>query len=328
MRLLTKYFLTIYFAFAAINANAEEVKYMVDVQKSLLGTEIVGKAIDTDIRKAQRAIYYAYKEIERIDSLYNYSEPTSIVYQINHNANKSPYKINSEAYNLIKRAKEYSAIYEGYFDVSLGAITDLWGFSKDEQAKLPDKSAINQLLKSVGSANIELDSANSTVYFRTADLKIDLGGLAKGYAVDRAARILDSMQIRDYIINAGGDLVAKGRNNRNEPWTVGIKHPRIADSVAYSFSAENMCVATSGDYERYIIVAGRRYHHILNPFTGYSENSLQSVTVAYKTTEQATALGKYIFLIGLDKFLSSQLSKDTKYFIIDAAGKEYTNMRE
>ena len=314
-----------YFAFAVVESNAEEVKYMVDVQKSLLGTEIIGKAIDTDIRKAQKAVYYAFKEIERIDSLYNYSVPTSIVYQINHNAAKSPYKINQETYYLIKRAKEYSALYEGYFDVSLGALTDLWGFSKDQTIKLPQKSEIEYLLKSVGYKNMELDSVNSTIYFKTKDLKIDLGGLAKGYAVDRAGKILDSLQIQDYIINAGGDLIAKGKNNNDEPWNVGIKHPRIADSVAYTFRVDNQCVATSGDYERFIIINGRRYHHILNPFTGYSENSLQSVTVVYNNTEQATALDKYIFLLGLDKFLKSELAEEIKYYIIDSEGRAYTN---
>ncbi len=310
-----------------INAQ-DSLLYEINVEKSLLGTVVSAKVISDDIQNSKRALYYAFKEIERIDSLYDYSNPNSIIYIINQNAYTQSIKLDSETFCLLKRAMNYSIAYEGQFDVSLGALTDLWGFSKEAEIILPSKYQIDRLLKSVGSKNIILDSLNLTCHFTKPDLKIDLGGIAKGYAVDQAAKILDSYKIDNYIVNTGGDLTAKGKNKMGENWVVGIKHPRENDTsiAVFSASSSKTCVASSGDYERYKIIDGVRYHHILNPFTGYCENKSQSVTVIADNTESATALAKYIFLIGADKFLTLQLSKEVKYHIVNSEGVVFTNL--
>lgn len=306
----------------------DSLRYEINVEKSLLGTEITGKVICADLLKAKKALYYAFKEIERIDSCYDYSSENSKIHKINNNAYKSPVNVDIETFELLRRSIKYSELYFGLFDISLGALTDLWGFSKDAEIKLPHPDSINKLLESVGYENIILDSVKMTCKFNKPDLKIDLGGIAKGYAVDRAASILDSLGIDDYIINAGGDLTAKGKNKNGENWNVGIKHPRIADTIISAFKSPyaKTSIASSGDYERYKIINGKRYHHILNPFTGYCENKCQSVTVIYDNTEATTALAKYIFLIGSDEFLNLELSKKIKYLIVDDKGKVITNM--
>jgi FAD:protein FMN transferase len=308
----------------------DSLRYEINVEKSLLGTEITGKVISSDIKTAKKALYFAFKEIERIDSLYDYSSSNSIVFRLNNFAYSQPVKIDNETYELLERAIEYSKLYSGYFDVSLGALTDLWGFSKDAEIQLPTKNQIDSLIKSVGYNNIILDSVNQTCRYTKPDLKIDFGGIAKGYAVDQAAKILDSFGIEDYIVNAGGDLTAKGKNKNNKNWVIGIKHPRMADTIVSAFSAldSKTSVASSGDYERFKIINGVRYHHILNPFTGYCENKCQSVTVIDSSTESATVLAKYIFLIGADAFLILPLSKETKYFIVNSDGNIITNFNQ
>ncbi len=300
--------------------------YEVNVSKNLLGTVIEAKVIHEDINKAKSSLYLAFKEIERIDSAYNLYHTGSPVYLINCNAGIKSRKIPYETFQLIKRATEYSKKYEQLFDITIGPISDLWGFNSENEIQIPSKYILDSLLKLVDYRNIILNDKDTSVFLKNKRMMLDLGGIAKGFAVDRASAIIKGLGINNFLINAGGDICVHGKNRKNEPWAIGIKHPRKTDSLLASFNATNTCIATSGDYERYIDIDGIRYHHILYPKTGMPGWKSRSVTVLFNTTEEATVLAKYIFLIGYKKFERLSLSKEIKYFIVDNEGKiSYSN---
>jgi thiamine biosynthesis lipoprotein len=317
-----KFYLIVFIFLSIIAKGSENPLFEVHVNKTLLGTLIEAKAIDTSINKCKTSLYLAFREIERIDSLYS-TRKGSYVYEININSGLKPIKVSREFYDLIDRSIKYSEKYNGLFDISVGPLTDLWGFSNDDKPKLPDESEIKALLPLVNYKNIILDNSDTSVFLKVKGMKIDLGGIAKGFAVDKAVEIMNKRGVANFFINAGGDLVAKGRNIDGLPWRIGIKHPRLTDSVIASFESENICVATSGDYERFIEINGIRYHHILIPSTGYPGKESQSVTVVFNSVEEGTILSKYIFLLGYKAFEKLGFSND--YFIVDINGNTHFN---
>ncbi|TAL70897.1 MAG: FAD:protein FMN transferase [Bacteroidetes bacterium] len=315
------------YSLSAKQDSSSKKMYEVNVSKNLLGTVIEAKVISEDINKAKYSLLKAFKEIERIDSVYNFYHIGSPVYLINLNAGIKSQKVSDETFQLIKRAIEYSKKYEHLFDITIGPIIDLWGFNTDKEIKIPSQSSLDSLLKLVDYRNIILDEKDTSVELKNKGMMLDLGGIAKGFAVDRAASILKEEGINNFLLNAGGDICVSGKNDKNESWSIGIKHPRKPNEILASFKATNTCIATSGDYERYADIIGKRYHHIIEPSTGMPGVLSQSVTVMFNTTEEATVIGKYIFLIGYEKFEQLKGAKNIKYFIVDSEGKIHYNRK-
>lgn len=300
----------------------DTTRYEVYASKYLLGTLIEGKVIVNDINDGRKILYLAFKEIEKIDSLYSYQNLNSLLNRINKNPDKE-IKLDDETYSLLKRSKHYSALYNGLFDITIGKLVDLWGFNSEREIRIPDSSLIKQYQSFVDYRKIILNDQNKTILIRKG-MNLDLGGIAKGYAIKKACEIINQFGIKDYFIDAGGDLYISGLNAEHQTWHIGIKHPRKPNSFVASFRASNIGVATSGDYERYIEIDGVRYHHIIDPRTGFPGNKCQSVTVIMDDVEQATAFAKYIFLLGYEGFRKSSFS-NIPYFIIDASGKVHYN---
>src|SRR3989339_1663064 len=316
-------FIIVTFPYTLYSQSDSAVKplYEVNVSKNLLGTVIEAKVINEDVNKAKTALYQAFKEIERIDSVYNLYQKNSPINLLNKYAGINTQQVPFETFQLIKRAIEYSKKYEQLFDITIGPITDVWGFNSDKEIKIPSKHILDSLLKLVDYRNIILNEKDTSVYLSNKGMMLDLGGIAKGFAVDRASAVLKEFGINNFLINAGGDICVSGKNSKNDLWSIGIKHPRKTDSLLASFKATNTCIATSGDYERYADINGKRYHHILYPNTGMPGWKSQSVTVLFSTTEEATILAKYIFLLGHEIFEKLSLSKKVKYLIVDDKGK-------
>ncbi len=327
MQSLFKRYIIIFISFLNFNSlytqkdSAESPSFEVNVNKSLMGTEIVAQAICKNANKGKEALYFAFKEIERIDSLYSMYGYSSIIRQINMNSGIRSTKVTWETFSIIKRAINYSKKYDGLFDITIGSLTDLWGFSSDREVIVPAQSKIKSLLPLVSYKNIILKDKDTTVFLQKKGMMLDLGGIAKGYAVDRACEILRKNGINDFMLDAGGDLCVSGKNSKGEDWVIGIEHPRKKGEVIASFKCTNTCVATSGDYERFIIVKGVRYHHILLPSTGIPGRLSRSVTVIFNNTEEGTVLDKYIFLTGIKKFGKTKLAKSLKYFVVAQDGK-------
>ncbi len=298
--------------------------YSVSVTKVLMGTLVEVSARHSDINLCRRALRSAFEEMKRIESLMSYQIDNSEISLINSSAGIHPVKVSSETFGVIKRSLGYSKLSGGLFDITIGAVSSLWGFNGEREVEIPDSLTLDSLLKFVNYKNIELNYSDTTVFLKLSGMELDLGGIAKGYAIDRGAAILRSMDVNNFILNAGGDIYASGRKDKNMKWTVGVKDPRDPSGIIADFKIENFAAATSGDYERFKIIDGVRYHHILNPFTGFPGKLSESATVLAPTAEKADALATYLFLLGNRKALAEK-SIDFPFLIVSAEGKLYYN---
>lgn len=301
-------------------ASHDSPSYEVYASKFLLGTLIEGKVVVSDISLGKKALYEAFKEIERIDSLYSVQNPNSLLNYVNYNAYKETIPLDTHSFKLFERAIYYSKKYEGLFDITIGKLIELWGFNSDREIKIPDSVIIKEYRNFVNYKYIELDNKNRTIRFKKEGILLDLGGIAKGYAVDRAAKVVQSFGIKNFFIDAGGDLFVSGSNSQGQDWNIGIRHPRKSGNYIASFRATAIGIATSGDYERFAIIEGKRYHHILDPRNGFPSDKAQSVTVLLPSVEEATVLAKYIFLVGIDSFSKHKLANDVPYLVVDSNG--------
>lgn len=271
--------------------------YEVYVSKNLIGTLVEAKIVTKDINFAKKVLYLAFKEIERIDSLLAWQIPTSEISKISSFAGKSPVKISFETYSILERSLNYSDRSNGIFDVTVGPLTQLWGFNGDEEpTTVPDKNAIDSCLKLVGYKDLILNKGDTTAFLRRAGMSIDLGGIGKGYAIDRASDILKKSGLTSFLFNAGGDVLVSGYKAVDQNWTVGIKDPRKEDKLLGSVELTNKSIATSGDYERFFEIDGRRYHHIIDPSTGFPASNSISVSIIAESAERADALATTVFI--------------------------------
>jgi FAD:protein FMN transferase len=284
-----------------IFAQNGEIKFEMSAEKYLMGTEFTVTVVHTSIDSGKKAMYYALREVERIEKVTsNYKDSTEISY-VNRNAFFNPVKISHELFGLIERSIGYSKMYDGYFDITVGPLTNYWGFNSDHPIEtLPDSGRIKELLEYVDYRFIKLNYKDSAISFLKKGVEIDLGGIAKGYALDRASEVLRKYGVNNFLINGGGDLYASGRKANGSRWVVGIKDPRNNENLTASFEAENTAVCTSGDYERFRIINRVRYHHIFNPKTGFPSNTSQSATVVCGSCETGVVLSKLLFITGTE----------------------------
>lgn len=237
-----------------------------------------------------------FSEIKRMELLLSKYKPESEISKLNASGK---IKASPEVFYVVKKAKELSEIADSAFDITVGPLMDLWGFS-DKNYRLPSEAEIKSALKRVGSDKIILDEAQSMIQFSVAAMKVDLGAIAKGYILDCAVAKLKASGIASCLINAGGQVIALG-DKFGKPWRVAIRNPRQGQFAGY-LELKDRSVSTSGDYEQYFILEGRRYSHIMNPKTGYPvETKIESVTVVADTGLVADALSTSIFALGSRK---------------------------
>ncbi len=245
----------------------------------------------TSPRKEASEIVFA--EAERLEGLLSKYIPESEVSRLNL---AGELKVSPDTFYLIKTAGDLAGKTEGAFEISIAPLVDLWGFSNKDY-RLPANEEINKTLKLVGSDKIILHENNNMVKFKFPGMKIDLGGIAKGYALDCAGSRLKERGITDCLINAGGQVYALGRIN-GEPWKIAVKNPRKPE-ISRIVELENKSVSTSGDYEQFFFDNGKRYCHILNPKTGYpADSGIASVTVIDKSAMTADVLSTSAFILG------------------------------
>ena len=284
----------------------DEPMYKVSVMKYLMGTTVETTASSTDINYCKEALVTAYSEIERVENLLSCEKDSSEISEINNAAGLYPVKVSYETLSMLQRSNAYCKKYKGVFDITIGPLTNLWGFSSDREVVLPDEKTIKDLLNLVNYENIIINEKDTTVFLPQKGMSIDLGGIAKGYAVDRASAVLKKLGITNFIIKAGGDIYVSGTKEKDTLWKVGIKDPRHSNDIIAKFDLKDYAVSTSGDYERFKIINGKRYHHILNPETGYPGMLSESATILAPTSEEADVTSTYIFLLGWEKTLSDK----------------------
>ncbi len=271
--------------------------------------------------KLQETTDAALAEIKRIEDLASFHKETELT-EINKRAGISPVRVKPELVSLIERALEISKLTDGAFDPTIGAIALLWNFSESEAPRLPGKDEIDQALKKVGWQKVEISTDKNEVFLPEKGMALDLGGIAKCYAVNRAEEVIKSKGIKSALINAGGDIAAFGGKEPGVPWKVGIQDPRDNSGIAAVVEVESGLVFTSGDYERFFEKNGKRYHHILDPKTGYPATRAESVTIVAPDGTRVEGLPAAIFVLGPKKGMRLLSKfKDVSCLIIDPDGK-------
>jgi FAD:protein FMN transferase len=243
----------------------------------------------------------AFDLIADIESKMSLNIDGSEVDEINKSAGVSPVKVSSDTFDVIEKSIYYSELSGGKFDISSGGLVKLWDIG-GENARVPSPEEIERELPLIDYRNIILDKQNSTVMLSNPQMMLDLGGIAKGYAADKVAEYLKSKGVKKAIVDIGGNLFLLGTSTENSPWNIGIKNPFSESRNEYigSIQTVDSSIVTSGVYERFLESDGIRYHHILDPDTGYpSENELMGVTISCKSSIDADGLSTSVFLLGL-----------------------------
>ncbi|MBB1382517.1 FAD:protein FMN transferase [Shewanella sp. SR41-2] len=246
---------------------------------------------------ADNLIAAVEQEMQRIDQTMSPYIATSELSIINRDAATKPVIISPELFDLLTDAQDIAKLTNGMFDITYASVGYQYDYRKHQK---PDQAAINTALKAINYQAVMLDKPTSSVRFANADVKIDLGGIAKGHAVKNCIAILKDSGIEHALISAGGDTTLLG-DRIGRPWFVGIKHPRADDKTAVQLPLSNESISTSGDYERYFIEDGVRYHHIINPKTGDSARNVVSVSIIGKNPTFVDALSTAIFVMGLQQ---------------------------
>jgi len=251
--------------------------------------------------KAEEAMDAAFREIERLDFLMSHYRPESEISQITRNAGVKETMVSAGTREVIERALYFSRLSEGAFDITIGPVFRLWNF---REGKIPAEKSLQEVLKKVDYRKIKVDRSQSSVFLGEPGMELDLGAIAKGYAVDMASAILHKKGIANFMVNAGGDLKVNGSKEEGVPWTIGLQHPRLPSTLIARLSLRQAAVATSGDYEKFFLKEGKRYHHLLNPATGIPARECQSVTIMAPSAMDADALATAVFVLGPQKGLA------------------------
>ena len=286
-------------------------------QQDIMGTRVSIELWHDDLQFARHCSDKVFEEIHRIDALMSPYKSNSEISFINNNAAIASIEISKEMSAIVDRALYFSRLSEGAFDITFASIGYRYDYRKKQQ---PSEQIIDASLGAIDYHHIRLDK--QSIYFDNTEVKIDLGGIAKGYAVDRASQIIRDCDIVEAMISAGGDSRILG-GKRGKPWMIGIQHPRKKNDVALVLPLSDTAVSTSGDYERYFIRDdGRRVHHIINPATGRSADSSWSATVIGPDTMTTDALSTTVFVLGAKKGIALiETLKDIDAVVIDRHGK-------
>lgn len=279
----------------------------VDVVEHAMGTEVHFVAFTTetlDEHAVRRAIGLASDEIGRLEKMMSSWRDDSEISEINRRAGE-PVRVSSETLEVIRRSLWASKISDGVFDVTFGAMNDVWKFgdAAENPPKLPPKELIEQRRSLIDYRRIVLNETDRTVAIG-ADQRLDLGGIAKGYIVDRAVAVLRREGVQTFLAQAGGDLYGAGKKPDGSPWTSGIQDPRGKRGEFFAtIELENRAFSTAGDYARSFVLSGRRYHHIIDPRTGYPAEACRSVTIWAEDAFTADAIDDVVFILGPERGL-------------------------
>jgi thiamine biosynthesis lipoprotein len=330
---LTAAALALQLASAATDGGAapNQAPRVVSRTYGVMGTEATFSLWTTDDAAAtDRAFTAAYEEIRRVERLMtdweHPGEPESDVIRINKAAGKSAVRVSAETIVVIQTSLDMSRRSEGTFDITFAAMRGLWKFDEDMDRTLPSKDEVERRRKLINWRDVIVDAKARTVKLRRAGMRIGLGGIAKGYAVDRVAAVLRAAGYQNFMVQAGGDLFVSGRKGAVN-WMVGVRDPRGGPrDIIARMPIENRAFSTAGDYERSFVFGGKRYHHIIDPRTGFPATASRAVTIFAPNAFLADALDDAVFILGPEKGLALVASyPDCGALIVDANNKVWTS---
>ncbi len=279
--------------------KAQEIDSLVKYKHQLLlmGSQFEITALSENENQANTAIDSAIEEIKRIEKLISSWDANSQTSAINNSAGIKPVKVDRELYDLIYRSKKISKLTNGIFDISFASIDKIWKFD-GSMTKMPLPDEIANSVKLINYQNIILDSGLKTVFLKDKNMKIGFGAIGKGYAANKAKKLMQSMRIENGVVNAGGDLISWGNQKDGQEWSIAITDPQNKTKPIGWLNISNQAVVTSGNYEKYFEFDGIRYSHIINPKTGMPATGIKSVTVICGDAEVADALATSVFILG------------------------------
>ena len=285
-------------AFFAIGTlQAAHAEWIEHVEDGIMGTRIVVELWSEDKAKGEQAVQAVLDEMRRVDAAMSTYKPTSELSLVNAQAATKPVLISQELFDLLQTSVEYSKLTGGAFDITYASVGFMYDF---RQRVRPDEEQIQGALSGINYRHLVLDPKARTVQFAREGVRVDLGGIGKGHAVDKGIEVLLKRGVKHALVTAGGDSRIIGDRFGN-PWVVGIRHPDRKEEVLARIPLEDAALSTSGDYERYFDENGVRYHHIIDPKTGHSASKVRSATIIGPTATRTDGLSKTAFVLGPER---------------------------
>lgn len=264
-----------------------------------MGNRFEISVVAEDEAWAEIRIGDAIAEIQRIEALFTTFKEESQTNQINAQAGIAPVKVDREVFELIKRSLRISQLTQGAFDITYGSIDkSLWNFDT-QMTSLPDRKTAQQMVRLINYRNVILNEEAGTVFLKEKGMRIGFGGIGKGYAAEMAKRLLIQKGVASGIVNASGDLTTWGNQPDGQPWTIGIADPNAKNQPFSYFNISNVAVATSGNYEKFAMIDGKKYSHTINPKTGFPVSGIKSVTIICPNAEIADAMATPVTVMGV-----------------------------
>ena len=291
----------------------------------LMGNMFSFSVVASDSQWADHCIDLAIEEIKRIEALLTTFKDDSQTNQINNAAGLQPVVVDREVFNLIERSIRISELTQGAFDISYGSIDKkLWNFDQT-MTSLPDPLVAKKMVRLINYRNIVLDPSNSSVFLKHKGMRIGFGGIGKGYAADRGKELLIDLGVKSGVVNASGDLVVWGNQVDGKPWTIGIADPDTKIPFS-SIPLKGMAIATSGNYEKFVSINGKRYSHTIDPKTGLPVSGIKSVSVISPMAELSDALATPVMVMGLKAGIDMiNQMKGVACIVIDDNNKMFTS---
>jgi FAD:protein FMN transferase len=291
----------------------------------LMGNRFQLSALGESEEWAHDCIDAGIVEIQRIEKLLTTFSETSETALINQNAGIKPVVVSRETFNIIERSIRISEITQGAFDITYGSVDKrLWNFDMSMNS-LPDAITAKKMARLINYRKIELNKIDFSVMLKEKGMRIGFGGIGKGYAAERAKLVMKGKGVESGIVNASGDLTTWGLQPNGQPWTIGIADPDSKDKIFSYLSITDMAIATSGNYEKFIMVNGRKYSHTINPKTGLPIRGIKSVTIISPNAEIADAMATPVMIMGITAGLDmiNQI-KNLEAVVVDDHDKIYT----
>lgn len=295
-----------------------------DSFQQIMGVDFLISVVDSDSIRAFQQIDYSVQEARKIENTISSWIPHSQTSKINKNAGISPVKVDVELFELIERAKRVSKLTNGVFDITIDPLISVWKIDSIHTS-IPSSEQIQQAKKLVNYQEIQLDKKNQTVFLPKKGMSVGFGGIGKGFVGEFLKVKLIKRGVNSGMISAGGDIIVWGNHPEQELWSIGIANPSEKNTLLGYLKVKNNSVVTSGNYEKYIEIHGKRYTHIINPQTGFPVEGLKSVTVVCANAELADALATACFVMGTEKGLKliNQL-KDVEALFVNQEDKIFS----
>jgi FAD:protein FMN transferase len=290
---------TMLFACLLAGANTAHAEWVERVVDGIMGTRIAVELWARDRAAGDAAINAVIMEMQQVDAAMSTYKSTSELSLVNQRAAAEPVRVSDELFDLLATSLQYSRDTEGAFDITYASVGYMYDF---RHRKRPDQASIDRALPGINFRHVLLDRNTHTVRFSQPGVRVDLGGIGKGHAVDRGIAVLQARGITRALVTAGGDSRIIG-DRFGDPWVVGIRHPDRKDQVIAKIPLEDAAMSTSGDYERYFDEDGVRYHHIIDPHTGRSASKVRSATIIGPTATRTDGLSKTAFVLGPERAL-------------------------